>query len=220
MCSQALPTSLNACHRAVGIPCLSMKSFAKALLASIWAADFLGPKHGTFASVRASVIPFTSGASGPTTTKSTLFATQYFTTLSLSFGLTAVVGTFSILFSFLVPALPGARNIFATWFDRASFQAIACSLPPPPMTRTLSPIFPTESFDNTGNSAGFGNHVGTSQQYTCGVHRGNVLSRAHAPHGHRRTNESHSPAQVFKEFKEQPLFFELSVLRTLSSWET
>ncbi len=39
-----------------------------------------------------------------------------------------------------VPALPGARSTSSTWADFARAQASACSRPPPPTTRTVSPI--------------------------------------------------------------------------------
>ena len=117
-----------------------MKSFANALLDSILAAAFVGPKQGILASFKQSARPFAKGASGPTTTKSILFSLQYLTTLLLSFGSRHVEGKFSILKQSCVPAFPGAKKTRATCFDWASFQARECSLPPPPIKSTLSPI--------------------------------------------------------------------------------
>jgi hypothetical protein len=41
---------------------------------------------------------------------------------------------FSHFNSVAVPPLPGARYTLSTWSDKASFHAIACSLPPEPIT--------------------------------------------------------------------------------------
>ena len=42
-----------------------------------------------------------------------------------------------------VPALPGATSTVLTWGDWASFQARACSRPPPPITSTHSAMSAT-----------------------------------------------------------------------------
>lgn len=51
--------------------CLAIKSFEKALEASICAAAFEHPKHLMPAAFRTSATPFARGSSGPTTTRST-----------------------------------------------------------------------------------------------------------------------------------------------------
>eukprot|EP00953_Heterococcus_sp_UTEX-ZZ885_P026523 14313-Heterococcus_DN1.PRE.2 len=58
-------------YLAVRMPCRAMKSLEKALLASSCAAAALGPKQGTPARCRASLIPATRGTSGPTTARAT-----------------------------------------------------------------------------------------------------------------------------------------------------
>ena len=141
MCLHAWSASVKAFQRAVGILCRCINSFANCLLDSIRAALRLGPKQGTLFSVRQSPRPLASGASGPIITKSTLFSVQYLTTLSLSFWSSIEEGTFCVFrWRQAVPALPGATRIVPTWFDCASFHAIACSLPPPPTIKTLSPM--------------------------------------------------------------------------------
>ena len=73
-----------------------------------------------------------SGASGPTITKSIDFSRQYFVIVMLS---VISNSTFSAIIA--VPALPGLQNIFPTLFDLFSPKQSACSLPPPPITKTL-----------------------------------------------------------------------------------
>src|SRR5690606_16410362 len=55
---------------AVGTPAAAMTSLENALEPSSWAAAAPGPKTGTPAARTASATPATSGASGPTTTRS------------------------------------------------------------------------------------------------------------------------------------------------------
>eukprot|EP00953_Heterococcus_sp_UTEX-ZZ885_P009425 5554-Heterococcus_DN1.PRE.3 len=70
-------SSITTCHfkhkhtQHIRMPCRAMKSLEKALLASSCAAAALGPKQGTPARCRASLIPATRGTSGPTTARAT-----------------------------------------------------------------------------------------------------------------------------------------------------
>ena len=141
ICSQAWSLSLNAFQRAVGMLYFAINSLANALLVSILAASFVGPKQGIPSAVRKSTRPSAKGASGPTTTKSILFFEHRCFTEAWSVRLSEV--TFSILplqllFSMLVPPFPGATYTFSRCWDSANLQAKQCSLPPPPITRTWS----------------------------------------------------------------------------------
>ncbi len=78
---------------------------------------------------KASTIPSASGASGPTTV-STIAS---FLANSTSSGM-PVMGTLNSPSSLAVPALPGATYTRATRGDCASRHAMACSLPPLPIT--------------------------------------------------------------------------------------
>src|SRR4051812_31345758 len=100
---------------AVGTPAAAITSLAYAFEPSRRAAAALGPKHGTG---QRSAKPSTSGASGPTTTRS-------------------ASSTSSGGASPAIPALPGEQNTSGAWGERLSARTIACSRPPPPMTRTL-----------------------------------------------------------------------------------
>ena len=74
-------------------------------------------------------MPATRGASGPTTVRSTLRRRATSSSPAMS---VAATGTFSAIAA--VPALPGATSTSApSW---VSFQAMACSRPPLPTTRT------------------------------------------------------------------------------------
>ena len=78
-------------------------------------------------------MPSASGVSGPTTV-------SWMPSLrakSMSCGADES-STFSTPGSVAVPPLPGATNTFCTRGLSASFQAIACSLPPEPMTRSFN----------------------------------------------------------------------------------
>ena len=70
----------------------------------------------------------------------------------------APTATFSTRGSRAVPALPGATSTRATRSLCASFQASACSRPPPPTTSTVSG--PLD--DGADSGAGRGAHVGTT----------------------------------------------------------
>jgi hypothetical protein len=90
------------------------------------------PTIARFAARNASTTPAASGASGPTIVSATL---SFFANATRS-GI-ASIATFTTPGSRAVPAFPGATNTRATRGELASFQAIACSRPPPPMTRTF-----------------------------------------------------------------------------------
>src|SRR6185503_12107434 len=117
------------------MPWRTMNALAKSLDDSSCAAARFGPKMRKPASVKASTTPAASGASGPTTVR---WMPSFFAKSSSS-G-TAVAATFSRPFSVAVPPLPGATNTFCTRGLCASFHAIACSLPPLPMTRSFMSV--------------------------------------------------------------------------------
>ena len=75
-------------------------------------------------------MPATSGASGPTTTRSIARSRQKSATAAWS---AVSSGTHSA--SSAMPGLPGATKSFVSSGDAASFQASACSRPPEPMRR-------------------------------------------------------------------------------------
>jgi hypothetical protein len=76
-------------------------------------------------------MPATSGTSGPTTVRSIFSACANFSRRGMS---VALMSTF--VASRPVPALPGAQKTCVTVGDCFSFQTIACSRPPLPITRT------------------------------------------------------------------------------------
>ena len=76
----------------------------KPLEPSISAAFLRGPKARMPAASRLSTSPFTSGASGPTTTRSIFWATANWVSASIS---SAPIATHSA--SDAIPALPGAQ---------------------------------------------------------------------------------------------------------------
>src|SRR3954451_11952306 len=96
------------------------------------AAGAVGPKAAIPASPSASTTPATSGASGPTTTRSTPSSRAVRTTPSTS---SACTGRHGIL-SRAMPAFPGAASSSGRCGLRSSARTIACSRPPPPRTRT------------------------------------------------------------------------------------
>src|SRR5688572_15216015 len=117
------------------------KSFVNRLLPSSRAASRAGPKQASPAAWNSSTTPATSGPSGPTIVS----ATPSFCASATRPGMSlAATGTFRHLASAAVPALPGATSTSVTRGDCASFQARACSRPPPPMTRTLTARSMTE----------------------------------------------------------------------------
>src|SRR5688572_2776513 len=117
------------------MPWRSRNSLVNCLLPSSLAASLRGPKQGRPAAMKASTTPATSGPSGPTTVSPAPSARASATSLSTSVAATAALRHFG---SSAVPALPGATITSVTRGDCASFQARACSRPPPPMTRTFT----------------------------------------------------------------------------------
>src|SRR5215472_10644442 len=110
-----------------------MRSLAKALELSIRAAAWLGPKTAMSASARRSARPTDNGSSGPITTRSTCSRRARATCSSMA---TSFTGKHSACRP--MPGLPGAamrRVRSGLW---ASFQASACSRPPPPTRRTFT----------------------------------------------------------------------------------
>src|SRR4051794_24599718 len=110
-----------------------MISLAKALEPSMRAASATGPKHGIPAAASASATPATSGASGPTTTRSTCSRRASATTAS---GESAWSGT--LVPTRAVPGLPGPTSSFVNRGLWDSFHASACSRAPEPRRRTFT----------------------------------------------------------------------------------
>ena len=84
------------------------------------------------ASATASATPAARGASGPTTTSSP--ETRRATSVTAA-GSSASTATQTTPGSWAIAALPGATITWLTPGSAASFQANACSRPPPPTTR-------------------------------------------------------------------------------------
>ena len=94
----------------MGTPASAMISLAKALEPSMRAAPATGPKQGMPAAASASATPATSGASGPTTTRSTCSRRASATTSS---GASACSGT--LVATRAVPGLPGPTSSFVSF---------------------------------------------------------------------------------------------------------
>jgi hypothetical protein len=92
------------------------------LVDDLAAADIaaFGPKQAMPAVAHSSARPATSGASGPTTTRS-IPANSPWGRISASCA---------------IPALPGVANTCGRCGERLRARTIACSRPPPPTTRT------------------------------------------------------------------------------------
>src|SRR4051812_24375701 len=86
------------------------------------------------AAARASITPAASGASGPTTTKSTRSSIAVRTIASTSAASMSGKHGTSLR---AMPALPGAAITSGCWGLRSNARTRACSRPPPPTTRTL-----------------------------------------------------------------------------------
>ena len=125
-------SDVNTAYFAVGIEYFFIRSFAKALLDSISAAAFSGPKHFIPSACSLSTAPIASGSSGATTTKSIRFSFANAVIASMS---VALIGTHSA--SRAIPPFPGRTYIFSTRALSLSFLTMACSLPPPPTTATF-----------------------------------------------------------------------------------
>ncbi len=117
---------------AIRTPAASATSWQNALELSIRAAARVGPKTAIPASPSASAIPAASGASGPMTTSSAASARARATTAAPSSVSTVFVRTRA---SCAIPSDPGATMTSFTPGSSASFQASACSRPPPPTMR-------------------------------------------------------------------------------------
>jgi len=85
---------------------------------------------GHFRRPNASLMPLTSGSSGPTTVKSGCRCSARVTSAAT---LPASIGTHSA--SAVIPPFPGAHQIFSTRRLCFNFQTRACSRPPPPTTK-------------------------------------------------------------------------------------
>ena len=116
---------------AVGIPAACMMCLANDLEPSMAAARRVGPKHGMPEACSASATPATSGASGPTTTRSAPVARARPATCPLS-----VRSTGCWWASCAMPGLPGATCRSVTSGSADSARASACSRPPVPRRRT------------------------------------------------------------------------------------
>src|SRR3954449_7101228 len=93
-------------------------------------AALVGPNALKPATLRSSTMPAAIGASGPTTTKSTLLDLQNSITAEWS-----VISTATHSASRAMPALPGAHHNLVSSGDAAIFHAKACSRPPEPSKR-------------------------------------------------------------------------------------
>src|SRR3954453_5980138 len=93
-------------------------------------AALVGPNALKPAALRSSTMPAAIGASGPTTTKSTLLALQKPITAGWS-----VMSSATHSASLAMPALPGAHHNLVSSGDAAIFHARACSRPPEPSRR-------------------------------------------------------------------------------------
>src|SRR5476651_669699 len=93
-------------------------------------AALVGPNALKPAALRSSTIPAAIGASGPTTTKSTLLALQKSITAAWS-----AISSATHSASRAMPALPGAHQSFVSSGEAAIFHARACSRPPEPSKR-------------------------------------------------------------------------------------
>src|SRR4051812_27444872 len=107
-----------------------MTSLEYAFDPSSCAAAALGPKTATS---RRSARPATSGASGPTMTRSQ--PADAATSPSRS-----VTGTSTSCASRAMPGLPGAHSSSGCCGERLSARTIACSRPPEPTTRTRAKL--------------------------------------------------------------------------------
>ena len=114
----------------MGIWYFSIKFLEKTLLPSMIAAFFRGPKQGIPASSRTSTAPRTRGSSGATTAKSTALARA-----KARMPGTSVAETPAHSASAAMPPLPGRAKIRSARGSSFNFLMMACSRPPPPMTR-------------------------------------------------------------------------------------
>src|SRR3954449_7098950 len=119
-------------YDAVGMPTSPISSFAYAFDPSMRAAAADGPKARMPAAPSMSTSPSTSGASGPTITRSTP-RDRAAATIPLTFP-TLMPSPSNP--SRAMPGLPGVARTSGACGLRASARASACSRPPEPTTRT------------------------------------------------------------------------------------
>src|SRR5215218_2003291 len=112
------------------MPLAAQRSFVKPLDPSSCAAAALGPKTAKPAARRASATPATSGASGPTTTRSMLFSLARAVTAPASQGSRETHSDQRAM-----PGLPGAEIRTSTLRDCLNRHASASSRPPEPKSR-------------------------------------------------------------------------------------
>src|SRR3954468_3995000 len=120
---------------AVGMLCRTMNALAKSFEDSSCAAARVAPKILMRASRKASTAPAASAASGPTTVR---WMPSFLANATNS--ATSESAMFSRPLSRAVPPLPGATKTFCTFGLWASFQAMACSRPPEPITRSFMSV--------------------------------------------------------------------------------
>jgi len=120
--------ALVSTERAVGMRAREKNCFAKILLPSSCAAAWVGPTILRARVRNSSTTPATSGASGPTTVRSTCSA------CARSAKPATDAGAATHRPSCAMPGLPGEATTSVTSGDCFKRQAIACSRPPPPIT--------------------------------------------------------------------------------------
>jgi len=118
---------------AVGTSAAASTSLANAFDPSIRAAALLGPNTATPARLSSSATPATSGASGPTTTRSISCCRERPSRPSTSSTLMGWQRP-----SAAMPGFPGAACSSVSRLLCAIFQASACSRPPDPTIRTFT----------------------------------------------------------------------------------
>ena len=134
-----------------------MTSFAKRLEPSMRAPAATGPNAVMPTAWSASTRPFTSGASGPTTTRSGRFASAQATMPAMS---SAPIARF--VAHAAVPAFPGAQNNSCPAASCANRHVMACSRPPDPTTRIfmdflfVSEFVASNRFASVGSISMFG----------------------------------------------------------------
>src|SRR6476661_3131521 len=109
-----------------------MNSLAKLLLVSSRAARCVGPKILKPRRVNSSTTPIDSEISGPTTVKSGWIWCATESRLARLLGSPGMH-----VASSQIPPFPGRQYTCDTRGDWRSFHTSACSLPPPPITRTF-----------------------------------------------------------------------------------
>src|SRR5579883_2031069 len=119
--------------RAVGTPALRISSLANTFELSTAAAAAVGPKIGSRRARNRSTMPRASGASGPTIVRSGRSDSASARSPSMS-----VAATGRHRASVPIPGFPGAATRSTPGSSSRSFQARACSRPPPPTMSTFT----------------------------------------------------------------------------------